>query len=218
MAAARFALSAAVLTQLAPASPPAALRSATRSLARWLTLGALAGGALVAAYLAGRADASRATVSVPTTAALMTPQAPPAVSVSSAPPSSAEAPPLAPRRVAARPSAASSPSTPPARSSTPLGVAEEVARLDAARTALAIGDFDGVARVLSRYEADFPRGVLAREADVVAISALRERGDRAGAMRRARRFLAQYPQDVHAPRVKQLVSWEALPADELHFP
>ena len=48
-------------------------------------------------------------------------------------------------------------------------------------------------------------GELAPEAEVVALEALAGRGERAALEARAARFLARYPADPHAARVRALV-------------
>jgi len=62
-------------------------------------------------------------------------------------------------------------------------LAREVAALDAARTALAVGANASALRQIERYHRDFPAGELAADADVVAIEALAADGDQAAARR-----------------------------------
>lgn len=216
---ARFATEAALLARVAP-PPPSTTLPRGKSLGKWLGWGVVASTALVAAYWVGRTTASPASVSAApppldvSAAVVSAPRAvsPASVTAVTVPTASSPAPRKQLDSASARRAIAptkQSPSMPP----TTPSLAEELARLDAARTALAIGDFDGTARELARYEAEFPRGSLAREADLVAITALSEKGDRAEAMRRARRFLTLYPRDVHAARVKELVSWQSLEPD-----
>ncbi len=220
LALARFVRSAATVTALEPTALRGAAPAA-RSFAKWLSVGALVGCAVVAAYFEGakHAATTRSSSPPPSTAASLA--SAPVPSVGSVPgnlqepttPTEVSRPPdaRAASRVAA-PRAARLTLAPRAASSASL--AEEVARLDAARTALDIGDFDGASHLLERYELDFPNGALAREADVMAVRALSAKGDGAGALRRARRFLVSYPHDLHAARVKELVSWQGLDANE----
>jgi outer membrane protein assembly factor BamD (BamD/ComL family) len=56
------------------------------------------------------------------------------------------------------------------------------------------------------YHRDFPSGTLAPDAEVVAIEALVDMKDRTTMARRAARFLALYPTDPHANRVKRLAA------------
>jgi outer membrane protein assembly factor BamD (BamD/ComL family) len=85
-------------------------------------------------------------------------------------------------------------------------LAAEVARLDAARTALEIGAFDEALRLVTRFHRDFPNGELATEADVLRIEALSARNDQAGARREAARFLERHGNDPHADRVRQIAT------------
>jgi hypothetical protein len=212
----RFATSTALVAASAPVPSSWVFRRTIGSVAKWLAVGTLVGGALAGAYLAGKSQVSPSRVSSTEPArrpASPTP-APLAIGVSSVEPPSFAAPSSGGSqrspRTAGRTRATEKRTPLSAASPTSTSLAEEVERLDAARTALAIGDFNAVARELARYEGDFPHGVLAREADLVAISALRERGDNAEALRRARIFLDRYPRDVHAVQVRQLVSWQEL--------
>ncbi len=85
-------------------------------------------------------------------------------------------------------------------------LAEEVALIDRARVALQRGaPAEALARVDDHAHA-FPHGELAPDAEAIAIEALVARGDRDEAARRARRFLALYPRDPSAARVRQLVA------------
>jgi hypothetical protein len=86
----------------------------------------------------------------------------------------------------------------------------EVARIDAARTAISGGDYDEALRLIERYHRDFPTGALAPDADVVALEAVAAKGDRAEVRRRAHLFLSRYPGDPQAARVK----WLAAPRSE----
>jgi TolA-binding protein len=93
------------------------------------------------------------------------------------------------------------------RSARPIVVstlAAEVSRIDTARTAISVGDYEGAMQLIARYHADFPEGALAADADVVALEAATARGDRAEVARRAKDFLSRYPHDPHAARVRGL--------------
>lgn len=85
-------------------------------------------------------------------------------------------------------------------------LAAEVARIDAARDANAAGNYDEAVRLVERYHRDFPRGALAPDADVVALEAVAAQADRVEVARRAALFLARYPADPHAARVKSLAA------------
>ena len=83
-------------------------------------------------------------------------------------------------------------------------LADEVARIDDARTAAAMGDHDEAIALVDRYHRDFPGGALAADAEVVALEALAAKHDTAELARRAALFLARYPRDPHAARVRNL--------------
>jgi TolA-binding protein len=84
-------------------------------------------------------------------------------------------------------------------------LAAEVAAIDRARTLFRAGRHADALDAVSQYQREFPRGVLARDADVVAIDALAGLHDHSELEQRARRFLERYPQDPHAARVRSLV-------------
>jgi hypothetical protein len=79
----------------------------------------------------------------------------------------------------------------------------ELALLDRARSALAERDAHTALAVLGAYEQSFPAGVLHDEAVVLRVDALTASGDRVGASRLARDFLASRPTSPHAPHLLQ---------------
>jgi hypothetical protein len=81
----------------------------------------------------------------------------------------------------------------------------QVTLLDAARAAVAAGAFAEALRATDRFQREFPKGELAPDAEVVAIEALAAQGEREALSLRAGRFLARYPADPQAARVKALV-------------
>jgi outer membrane protein assembly factor BamD (BamD/ComL family) len=83
-------------------------------------------------------------------------------------------------------------------------LAAEVALLDGVRRSLASGVPGDALQSLARYERRFPAGLLASDAEVLTIEALRAKGDAEGARARATRFLAKYPRDPHTERVRAL--------------
>jgi hypothetical protein len=85
-------------------------------------------------------------------------------------------------------------------------LAAEVARLDAARTSNAVGDYDETIRLIERYHREFPDGALAPDAEVVALEAVAAKRDQAETARRAALFLSRYPGDPHAARVRWLAA------------
>lgn len=85
-------------------------------------------------------------------------------------------------------------------------LAAEVSRLDAARRALRAGACNEAIRVVVQYHRDFPQGVLAPDADVLAIEAYAKKSDFAAARQRAEAFMTQYPNDPHTHLVQRWVS------------
>ena len=81
----------------------------------------------------------------------------------------------------------------------------EVLAIDYESKDNASGAFAEALRLADRYRVDFPDGELSPEAEVVAIEALVAEHARQAASARAARFLARYPGDPHAARVKWLV-------------
>jgi TolA-binding protein len=82
---------------------------------------------------------------------------------------------------------------------------EELGAIDRARSALASGNTAEATRALDAYDATFPDGALADEAEVLRIDLLVRKGDRAGARSAARSFLAAHPQSPHAARLRDLL-------------
>jgi hypothetical protein len=111
---------------------------------------------------------------------------------------SKEAAPAAPRE--RPPSAPASATLPPAQS-----LSREIAMIDGARRALASGDSTAALRKLDDYAAVVRTGTLDREADVLRIDALMQSGRSGAAGVLARRYLASYPNDPHAARLRALV-------------
>jgi hypothetical protein len=185
-----------------------AVQRAQRWLAaKWLVWGVLTGSALTALSLrsshvnrAVPSAALSASVAVPS-ATSNTPTAGIEIVTRRLDPASTPAPKATPHSSRLRAPASHSKATPPATST----LTAQVALLDAARTAAAAGAFAEALRLADRYRADFPSGELAPEAEVVAIEALVERGEKPRASERAARFLARYPGDPHTARVKWLV-------------
>jgi hypothetical protein len=189
-------------------------RAAAASWSRlpWLVLGAVAGSALTAAWLAPdrRPDPSiPLTVTATRVASVAAPVA--SVPVGVAP----VAPPVPAGTIAAR-EAVLDP-LPPRHRDTTRGtppsstLAAEVAQLDAARTALAAGAYSEAKRLLAQFHRDFPRGELATEARVIHLELLSAKGDTAALQREGGRFLDLYPRDPHAERVRQLLGLASPP-------
>lgn len=123
------------------------------------------------------------------------------VSVAAPPPSAA--PPSI--RVEDLPTAqkSASPSSP---SSSPGDVSAERLLLDEARVAFAAGDYSKSLERLERHRARFPSGVLAEEREALAVRALAARGDKVEATKRARSFVAKYPESIMRPAVEAAVN------------
>jgi hypothetical protein len=174
------------------------------TLLKWLAVGVAAVATTAgAAVVVTRASAPRVAVSAPvpiatnvTSAAsafaTTATTAAPAVTASASPTTDLpSAPPLA---------------APPVASAPKPTLADEVALVDRARSALASGDFGGALRAVSEYESRFPRGAFTQEAEIVRIDALARSGQRAAATRAAKRFVAIYPSSAHAARMRALAA------------
>jgi hypothetical protein len=210
----RFAADAALLAPVAaaPSAPRGWFDGAAARAAKWTAIGAIGGGSLVAVWLSP--PAPREPALAPTSVA---PAAPSEVA-----PARIGAPALAEPAAATEPASASTPPAPGhgARPRKASGaslssrasqtsaaeslLAREVAALDAARRALAVGASASALRQIERYHRDFPQGELSADADVLAIEALAAEGDGAATKRAARRFLRQYPRDPHVARIREL--------------
>jgi hypothetical protein len=185
---------------------------------KWLILGAIAGSALTALTITGVREHQGTTA--PRQQVALAPPNP----ITSAPESSAEpvreiapvldypsSPSEAPASVPQRRTASARVASPrpdnlkaAAHTQPDSTLGAEVALLDAAQTAVAAGMLGEALRLADQYRTDYPNGELAPEAEVVAIEALAARADRVALATRAAHFLARYPSDPHAARVKWL--------------
>jgi hypothetical protein len=200
-----------VTTTAATATASATLLKSSASLVmlKWLGAGVLGGlatvGALAAveavrtppdppAMVAAKGHAPEAERRVATVAA--------AARETAAPPAAipADDPKPEPVRVAAKASA----SAPPDHAGAP-SLADEVASLDAARTALAGGDASGALRALDDHDRRFPGGALGPESTVLRVEALARRGDRAAAARLGKAYLDAHPRSPYASRIRSLI-------------
>ncbi len=93
---------------------------------------------------------------------------------------------------------------PPAASS----LAQQVAAVDRARTALDGGEPARARRLVDAYEAEYPGGAFVQEAEVVRIDAFVREGNRSEAERAGKHFLAAYPKTPHAVRVRALLGYD----------
>jgi hypothetical protein len=85
-------------------------------------------------------------------------------------------------------------------------LAAEIAALDSIRLAISVGAYGQALRAVDKYHSDFPKGQLARDADVLAVEVLRAQGERAEAARRTTKFLERYPNDLNEERLETWVS------------
>ena len=83
---------------------------------------------------------------------------------------------------------------------------EQLALLEAARSALARGDSEGCLRTLDRYDERFRNGLFSDEIAVMRIEALAARGDRARARALGDAFLARSPDSAYASRVRSILT------------
>jgi hypothetical protein len=173
--------------------------------AKWVALGAIAGG--VATFFWVQHAAPRNLASAPAVPpAVVQAAASPKLSQPSdarptqptepAPSAGTQAPPTA------RPSAA-----PSGRTAKPASdLAAEVAALDGIRTALAIGAWSDAEQQLARYRRTFVAGALRTEAEVLTIETLRAQGREQAAASAAERFIVQHPRDPQVARVRAQAS------------
>jgi hypothetical protein len=209
-----------VAGSFAPDAAVSAAGSAARwAAAKWVTLGAVVGGAATFSWLEHRAPSThveRAPLVAPPASAAAAPSllAPVAVTSAGAPPaaheSEAEQPALsraATRRRSAtlRTEARLSGEAPRGSAAASPGLAAEVAALDGIRTALAIGAWGDAEQQLARYRREFAQGALRNEAEVLTISLLAAQGRKQAAANAAQTFLAANPRDPQAASVRALV-------------
>jgi len=86
-----------------------------------------------------------------------------------------------------------------ARSESTLG--REVARMAAARSALAAGEAARTLAILDSYESEFPAGTFSVEVSVLRVEALARSGRMDEARRLGERFLKEHPHGLFARRV-----------------
>ena len=84
-------------------------------------------------------------------------------------------------------------------------LADEVAAIKSAKSALASGNAAQSLRELDAYRSHFPHGRLTQEASVVRIEALLKSGNQAAANAAADRFLAAHADSPYAARVHSLI-------------
>ncbi len=79
----------------------------------------------------------------------------------------------------------------------------ESALLTQARADLRKGDARGAQQLLNRLQAQFPKGVLGQEREVLAIEVLAARGNAAAAKKRAQAFIATHPESPHSAQLSR---------------
>jgi hypothetical protein len=87
-------------------------------------------------------------------------------------------------------------------------LSREVTALELAHKALTAHNPDATLRLLTRYRAQFPSGILASEEIVLRAQALLANGDRAGAQALAAGYSAAHPDSPYARRLEELVHAE----------
>jgi hypothetical protein len=185
---------------------------AAPSGARWSTRAlALGGGASLLAALLLSLAVGRA----PTAAVEATPRAPPILSAIAAPEASTAAPTAsvvatgAPSAEPAVPAPLPSGRVPTAASLSASATAApegetEIALLQRAQEALGASPARALA-LTGEHATRFPRGALAQEREMIAISALAGMGRSGEARARAAQFAARYPRSVHLRRLEAIV-------------
>ena len=81
----------------------------------------------------------------------------------------------------------------------------ESALLTEARAELRSGDAAAAQGSLDRLQAQFPKGMLTQEREVLAIEVLSARGNVEGAKRRAKAFVARYPKSPHSAKLARFL-------------
>ncbi|MET0592585.1 MAG: hypothetical protein ABW133_07795 [Polyangiaceae bacterium] len=84
-------------------------------------------------------------------------------------------------------------------------LAFESRMLTDARAQLHAGDPRGALATLDKLRARSPKAVLTQERDVLTIQILSSLGDVTAAKRKAKEFLAAYPESPHAPQMQRLL-------------
>lgn len=173
-------------------------------VAKWMALGVLGGGVLAAGANAALSPNSHQ-ASTPTRATRAAPPVvtPPAqhAALGASSPTNAAATSDAPDSSAPAATHVTLPSA--ATSSPPSGqLGREVELIDQVRRALRAHNTSLALNALDRYSLVASTGVLDREARVLRIQSLRDAGDIAGANKLAAQYIADFPDDAHAARLR----------------
>lgn len=202
---------------------PLAAPSLTLMVAKWVALGTLGGLALTGggSLLSDPATQAHAPTTAPTTTANA--RSKPVSATRASPSPTPEGPSLEREVQGVTPPAATlvakpaispkarveiatqSPSA-PANASLPnaQSLSREIAMIDASRRALSSGSPKAALAQLDEYAASTRTGTLDREAQLLRIDALALSGQRAAALTLAERYLASFPNDPHAARLREL--------------
>ena len=90
-------------------------------------------------------------------------------------------------------------------------LAGEIQTIDRARAALARHDPNQAIAILGEFDRQYPSASLSREAALLRVEALAERGDRAEAIRRAKDLIAQAPEGPYQTRLRRILELENSP-------
>jgi hypothetical protein len=184
----------------APSDPtPKASSTASSAAVKWGVASAVAIGASIVAFLSLQPKAPTQVVAPlsNTPSATAVPVTPPAAPVSG------ELLPVT--KVEDLPTLADGSSSDAPKSVGAPSLADEVAAIKSAKSALAGGDAPQALHELDAYKLHFPRGRLSQEATVVRIEALISSGNQAAAGAVADHFLTAHPDSPYSARVRTLV-------------
>lgn len=132
------------------------------------------------------------------------PAAPPAVEGTTTDRSTAKGPSPSTTSSPSGPAAPSS-ATPSSRATAASSFHEELALVEAARSALARGDSESCLRALDRHDERFRGGVFADEILVMRVEALAARGEHGRARALGDAFLAKSPNSAYASRIRSIL-------------
>jgi hypothetical protein len=115
------------------------------------------------------------------------------------------------RREKAQPALANEPPAPQVEAKHSNALAEELERLDDARSRLADGNAPGALVALDEHDRLYPSGALSHEAAAMRVDTLFRLGRSDEAIALANAFLAAHPESAQAPRVRQLLKRRSIP-------
>ncbi|HEX3777931.1 MAG TPA: outer membrane protein assembly factor BamD [Polyangiaceae bacterium] len=194
----------------AAASSPSAPKLASRAALKWSITGVAAVGAAVAAFLLLRPHAPKTEPAPQITPPAVFEAAPIAPSVAT--PSTAEPAPNSDSAQVTKledlptlPDSSATDSSHAAPASSAPSLADEVAAIKSAKSALAAGNAADSLQKLDAYRKNFPHGRLTQEASVVRIEALLKSGNQVAANAAADRFLAAHADSPYAARIHTLI-------------